>query len=145
MDVFGPKRCLSRCETRRGQDQNINFSLWFPATHISLPGIESVNWTISVTINGFYFLAQKTKQEIQKNQNLCPFSSFLCLTKQFYGFAHLPFVSIVSLARILFSYPRVFAGHVSLALNRKDLVCLCNLLQLFPAIVCSARRSWKIC
>jgi len=50
---------------------------------LNVPAIESVNWTISVTINGFYFLARKTKQEIPENRNLCPSSS-----QTFYGSAH---------------------------------------------------------
>lgn len=94
--------------------------------------IESVNWTISVTINGFYF---------QLRQNKNPKPKFMCRRlasssagwQSFYGCVFLcPFVcSFVSNGIFCFCDPGCcchLGGHVLAKYLRR----LCNLLQ-FPA------------
>lgn len=95
-------------------------------------GIESVNWTISVTINGFYFQLRQNKNP--KPKFMCPsprctivFTTALC-----------PFVwlllfpmgfCVFCLAFPFLSFPGCHLGGQVLAKNPRR---LCNLLQ-FPA------------
>lgn len=129
---------------RAGKDRNINFSLYF---RLSPPAIESVNWTISVTINGFYFLAQRQNKGFPKNKMYSPH-----LQKRFMA---LPILSLSVLFRGEIFCRRISlfcvclrgmsSCHWSERIWFTYAICCSFSIPLYIGIVYSVLKSSRIC